>query len=81
MSTAKDLLWSNGMKISWVDGGGIESWFGVWFSCASQVLSKSRAFPRFVIGLEIVLHLAGLFAPPKVILSDMSTYNVPSQLI
>ena len=79
--TAKALLSANDMEMSLVDGGGIKSWFGVWVSCASQVLSKSRAFLRSVNGLEIVLHLAGLFAPPKVSLSDMRTYNVPLHLV
>ena len=67
--------------MSWVDGGGIESWFGAWFSRGSQVSSKSNAFTRSAIGSEIVLHLAGPFDPPKVSLIEMITYNVPFQLI
>ena len=81
MSTAKGLLWTNGMEISWVDGGGIESWFGDWISCGSQVLSKSSEFLRSVIGSAIVIHLDGPFAPPKVSLSEMRTYNLTFQLI
>ena len=67
--------------MTWVDGGGIESWFRAWISCGYQVSSKSRAFLRSVIGLAIVPHSAGPFAPPKVSLSDMRMYNVPFQLI
>ena len=69
------------MEMSWVDGRGIESWFGAWVSRGSQVSSKSSAFPRYAIVSAIVLHLAGSFAPPKVSLSEMRTYNVPFKLI
>ena len=62
--------------MSLVDGGGIYFLFGAWFSCGSQVSSKSISFPRSAIGSEIVLHLAGPFAPPKVSLSEMRMYNV-----
>ena len=50
-------------------------------SCGSQVLSKISAFLRSMIGSAIVLHSSGLFAPPKVILSEMRVYNVPFQVI
>ena len=60
------------MDFSRVDSGGIESWFGAWVSRGHQVSSKSSAFLRSEIGSTIVLHLAGLFAPPKVSLSEMS---------
>ena len=69
------------MEMSWVDDRGVESFFGAWVSCSSQVPSNSRAFSKSSIGSEIVLHSAGPFAPPKVSLSDISTYNVPLQLI
>ena len=59
--------------MSWVDGRGIEYWFGSWVSCGSQVSSESRSFPGSAIGSEIVLRSAGQFAPPKVSLSDMRT--------
>ena len=81
MLTAKVLLWANGMDMSWVDGGGIESWFGAWVSRGSQVSSKSCAFPRSAIGLTIVLYLAGPFAPLKGSLSEMMMYNVSFHLI
>ena len=81
MLTYQGLLWANGMAMSWVDGGGIEYWFGAWVSRGYQVLSKSRQFPRSAIGLAIVLHLAGPFAPTKGSFSDMRTNNVPFQLI
>ena len=81
MLNANVLLWENGVEMSWVDGGGIESCFWDWVSRGYQVSSKSRAFPRSAIGLVIVLHSAGLFAPPKVSRSDITTYNVPFQLI
>ena len=81
MSTANGLLWANGMEIYWVDNGVIESWFGAWVSRGSQVSSNSRAFPRSAIGLAIVLHLDGPFAPTKGSFSDMRTNNVPFQLI
>ena len=81
MLTANGLLWANWMDMSWVDGRGIQSWFGVWVSCVSQVSSKSREFTRFAIFSAIVLHLSGTFSPPKVSLSDMNTYNVPFRLI
>ena len=81
ISTAKILLWANGMNISWVDGYWIESWFGDWVPCGSQVSSNNRAFPRSEIGSAIVLHLAGAFDPPKVSLSAMRAYNFLFQLI
>ena len=73
MSTTKRLLWANRVEMSWIDCGGINSWFGCWFSFVSQVSSKSRAFMRSAIGSAIVHHLDGLFAPPKVSFSDMKT--------
>ena len=73
MLTYQGLLWANGMAMSWVDGGGIEYWFGAWVSRDSQVLSKCSAFPRSSIDLAIALHLAGPFAPPKASLSDTRT--------
>ena len=73
MSTAKVLLWANGMELTRVDGGGIESWFGDWVSHGSQVSSKISAVTRSEIGLAIVLHSTGLSAPPKVNLSEMRT--------
>ena len=81
MSTAKGLLGENGMDMYWGDGGGIKSWFGAWVYCGSQVSSNSRAFPRSAIGSEIVIHSAGKFAPPKLSLIDMRTYNFPFHLI
>ena len=81
MSTAKGLLWSNRMKSSIVDGGGIEYWFGDWFSRVSQVSSKIGAFLRSAIGSAILIHSYGPFAPPKVSLSEMRKYNVPFQVI
>ena len=81
MSTANSLLWSNGMQSSWVDGVGIESWFGAWFSRGFQFPSDNSAFLRSEIGLAVVLHSDGPFAPPKVSLSEMRTYNVPFLLI
>ena len=53
--------------------GGVKSWFGAWISHGFQVSSKSSAFQRSAIGLAIVLHLAGPFAPPIVSLSEMGT--------
>ena len=81
MSTTKGLLWPNEMEPSRVDGRGIDSWFGDWVYRGSQVSSNSSAFSRSEIGLVIVLHLSGPFAPPKVSLIDMRTYNVPFRLI
>ena len=69
------------MEFSRVYGGGIESWFGDLVSRGYQVLYKSSLFPRSEIGSAIVLHLAGPFAPLKVILSEMRTYNFPFQVI
>ena len=66
MSTDNGLPRANGMEMSWVDGGGIESWFGDWFSFGSQLFSKNSLFPRSAIGLAIVIHLAGPFDPLKV---------------
>ena len=81
MLNANVLLWANGVEMSWVDGGGIESCFWDWVSRGYQVSSKSRAFPRSAIGLVIVMHSSVLLAPPKVSLSDMKIYNVPFQFI
>ena len=81
MSTSKGLHWANGMDMSWDDDGGIESWFGDRVSCGSQVLSNSSEFPRSEIGLEIVIHSGGMFAPQKVSFSKMTMYNIPFQLI
>ena len=81
VSTTKGLLRANGMEMSWVDGGGIESLFGDWVSFGSQFLFDIRAFTGSAIGSEIFLHSDGPFAPPKVSLIDMITYNVPFQLI
>ena len=67
--------------MSWVDVGGFESWFGDWVSRGYPLSSNSRAFLRYANDSAILLHLAGPFAPPKVIISDMRTYNVPLQLI
>ena len=61
------------MDMSWVDGEGIESWFEAWVYRGFQVSSKSSAFWRSAIGSEIVLHLSGPFAPPKVRLIEMRT--------
>ena len=43
--------------------------------------SKSNAFPRSAIASAILLHLDGTFAPTKVSLIEMRTYNVPFQFI
>ena len=67
--------------MSCVDGKGIESWFGGWFYCGSQVYSNSSVFPWHEIGSAIVIYSPGTFDPPKVSLSDIRTYNVPFQLI
>ena len=69
------------MDLYRVYGGGIEYWFKAWVSCGSQVFSKSSAFTRSAICSAIVIHLTGLFSPPKVSLSDMSMYNIPFQVI
>ena len=81
MSTTKGLLWVNGMEMFWFDCKGIYYWFGAWVSCVSQVLYNSRAFPGSAIGSAIVIRSDGPFAPLKVSLSDMRTYNFPFQLI
>ena len=62
----KEIL-SNSMPNSW--------------SKQAYVQVFSSAFPRSTIGLSIVLHLDGPFAPPKVSISDMRTHNFPIQLI